>query len=52
VDLDLGLDPHRGRVRVWDQEYYNAVIYDSQPGAEHDAAPTTVLTEAHVVLPN
>lgn len=52
VALDLGPDPGRVRVRIWDQEGDDAVLYDSQSGAAHQAAPTTLLTEAQVVLPN
>jgi hypothetical protein len=49
--LDLDQEPGRVRVRVWDRENDDLEIYDSQPGEEHDVAPTTVLTEAHVLFP-
>ena len=51
VALDLGPDGGRVRIRVWDRENVGALIYDSQPGAALDAAPTITLTEDRVVLP-
>jgi hypothetical protein len=52
VDLDLTPNANRVRVRVWDREDGDAVLYDSQPGEALDAAPTTPLIENHVVIPN
>jgi len=52
ADLDLDPAPGRVRVRVWDRENDETMLYDSQPGAELDAAPTTPLTKGHVVIPN
>jgi hypothetical protein len=51
VALDLGPDGHLVRVRIWDRDNAGAPIYDSQPGAALDAAPTTALTEDQVELP-
>ena len=52
IAVDLDLDANLGRVRVWDLDHDDAVIYDSQPGEEHDADLTTLLTEAYVAFPN
>jgi hypothetical protein len=35
--------PDKLRLRIWDKNNNNAVIYDTQPGAPTTAAPTTVL---------
>src|SRR5262249_57489695 len=38
-----GSTPDLLRIKVWDKNNNNAVVYDTQPGAATTAAPTTVL---------
>ncbi len=38
-----GATPDKFRLKIWDKNNNNAVVYDTQPGAANTAAPTTAL---------
>jgi hypothetical protein len=42
----------RFRIKIWDKNSGNAVVYDSQVGAPDDADPTTVLGGGKIVIHN
>jgi hypothetical protein len=43
LDSGGGSTPDKLRVKIWDKNNNNAVVYDTQPGAANTAAPTTPL---------
>jgi PKD repeat protein len=43
LDSGGGSTPDKLRLKIWDKNNNNAVVYDTQPGAPTTAAPTTVL---------
>jgi hypothetical protein len=43
LDQDGGPLPDKFRIKIWDKNNNNAVVYDTQPGAATTAAPTTAL---------
>jgi hypothetical protein len=38
-----GTGPDKFRLKLWDKNHNNAIVYDTQPGATTTAAPTTAL---------
>lgn len=38
------------RIKIWDQDNNDAVVYDSQPGAGDDADPTTLIGGGSIVI--
>jgi hypothetical protein len=45
-----GSDLDRIRIKIWDPDDGNAVVYDSQPGAPDGASPTTPLSGGSIVI--
>jgi hypothetical protein len=43
-----GTTPDKFRMKIWDRNNNNAVIYDTQPGAANTAAPTTALGSGRI----
>jgi hypothetical protein len=41
--LGGGGTPDKFRIKIWDKNNNNAVVYDTQPGAPVNTAPTTAL---------
>src|SRR5262249_35079170 len=41
--LDGGSGPKKFRIKIWDKDHGNAVVYDTQMGAAVTALPTTLL---------